>query len=800
MEPKLRKRRKATRFSLSAAGHLIGRRWQVSKQFLAAAQYWHRMVPSQDCDVVLTFPAHVQDDTVDWFSKQFQQRVPQLVVDIRFHSHSGSHAFYFTANYDSLLHGAEELKLRKLLKEEFGGGYREFLYEEQACFQGVDDSGSFFSSQERQSIIVYLLNSLRATRGEALHNTRFVEGQSIVQRCLSEGIVEQILPLHDKHNLDKLRKSWVQAFFQCQPLDSICDYFGVKIAIYFAWLGHYTSALTFPALVGFLLWAFCYEQQADVCFVLFALMNALWATLYLESWKRYCAELAYHWGTIDSQSQLLTEPRPLFTGPLGPSPVTGRLEPAYPSWKRHLFRYLITVPVIVFCLSLVFMVMFLIFQLQVNVPLFMSRYSLNMFQTWWDNCISRLQYPFWLSYGPKVLLALTISVLDGFYQRIAIWLNDQENYRLDEDYENQLIIKIAVFQFVNSFLSLFYIAFYLQDMDKLKEQLAALLITRQVIGNIKESLVPFLTEHFNLVRICAATPVKRSSKRFREEDSSNGDGHLTQGQVECAMYKYEGTFEDYLEMFIQFGYVVLFSPAFPVAALCALLNNIIEVRSDAFKLCMIFQRPFGQRAENIGTWQDAMEVMGVIAVIVNCALIGTSGQMQRLFPSLTWGSTVLLIVIIEHVILFLKFAIAYAIPDIPQWVATEMAKIEYHRREAAKSLQSVRHHDKRTSTVGLSTTDLGTVKQVAASQTSPIHIIQEQEGSIKQPTAREDEATPSSVVAKHRSRASSLTSWASGFKSLRFRRIADRARSAEGGRQLMTDGITKSKQNSLAEA
>lgn len=65
----------------------------------------------------------------------------------------------------------------------------------------------------------------------------------------------------------------------------------------------------------------------------------------------------------------------------------------------------------------------------------------------------------------------------------------------------------------------------------------------------------------------------------------------------------EDTFEDYLEMFIQFGYVVLFSSAFPLAALCALLNNIIEIRSDAFKLCTNLRRPFGERVENIGTWQ-----------------------------------------------------------------------------------------------------------------------------------------------------------------------------------------------------
>lgn len=57
------------------------------------------------------------------------------------------------------------------------------------------------------------------------------------------------------------------------------------------------------------------------------------------------------------------------------------------------------------------------------------------------------------------------------------------------------------FQFVNSFLSLFYIAFYLQDQARLKEQLAALLISRQVIGNLKESVLPYILEHLRLAKM-----------------------------------------------------------------------------------------------------------------------------------------------------------------------------------------------------------------------------------------------------------------------------------------------------------
>lgn len=36
--------------------------------------------------------------------------------------------------------------------------------------------------------------------------------------------------------------------------DEIAEYFGVKIAMYFAWLGHYTQSLTVPAVVGFVFW------------------------------------------------------------------------------------------------------------------------------------------------------------------------------------------------------------------------------------------------------------------------------------------------------------------------------------------------------------------------------------------------------------------------------------------------------------------------------------------------------------------------------------------------------------------
>lgn len=135
-----------------------------------------------------------------------------------------------------------------------------------------------------------------------------------------------------------------------------------------------------------------------------------------------------------------------------------------------------------------------------------------------------------------------------------------------------------------------------------------------------------------------------------------------------------------------------FSSAFPLAALCALINNLIEIRSDAFKLCTGLQRPFGQRVESIGQWQKVMEAMGVLAIVVNCYLIGQCGQLQRLFPWLSPEAAIVSVVVLEHFALLLKYLIHVAIPDIPGWVAEEMAKLEYQRREAFKRHERQAQH------------------------------------------------------------------------------------------------------------
>ncbi|NXD46286.1 ANO8 protein, partial [Copsychus sechellarum] len=228
-----------------------------------------------------------------------------------------------------------------------------------------------------------------------------------VPELAARGVIQQLFPLHEQRILRRLMRSWVQAVCEAQPLDEICDYFGVKIAMYFAWLGFYTSAMLYPAVFGSLLYGFTHSDQTsqDISCVVFAIFNVIWATLFLEEWKRRGAEFAYKWGTLDTPAESLEEPRPQFRGTKRISPVTSTEEFYYPPWKRLLFQSLVSLPVCLACLCLVFLLMLGCFQLQEFV-------------------LSVQELPRVLRFLPKIILALIVTACDELYKKVALWLND----------------------------------------------------------------------------------------------------------------------------------------------------------------------------------------------------------------------------------------------------------------------------------------------------------------------------------------------------------------------------------------
>ncbi|XP_052042875.1 anoctamin-10 isoform X4 [Apodemus sylvaticus] len=382
----------------------------------------------------------------------------------------------------------------------------------------------------------------------------------------------------------------------------------------------------------------------------------------LEVWKRGCANMTYRWGTLVMKRQF-EEPRPGFHGVLGINSVTGREEPLYSSYKRQLRIYLVSLPFVCLCLYFSLYVMMIYFD--------MEDWALSLHED------SGSEWTSLLLYVPSIVYAIVIEIMNRLYRYAAEFLTSWENHRLESAYQNHLVLKVLVFNFLNCFASLFYIAFVLKDMKLLRQSLATLLITSQILNQVVESLLPYWLQR----KYCAS--VKRKVRALKSDVDTT---LYEQVLLEKEMGTYLGTFDDYLELFLQFGYVSLFSCVYPLAAAFAVLNNFTEVNSDALKMCRVFKRPFSEPSASIGVWQLAFETMSVISVVTNCALIGMSPQVNAVFPE-SKTDLVLIVVAVEHALLALKFILAFAIPDKPRHIQQKLARLEFESLEALKQQQ-----------------------------------------------------------------------------------------------------------------
>ena len=76
-------------------------------------------------------------------------------------------------------------------------------------------------------------------------------------------------------------------------------------------------------------------------------------------------------------------------------------------------------------------------------------------------------------------------------------------------------------------------------------------------------------------------------------------------------------FDEYIELVIQYGYITLFAATFPLAPVLALINNIFEIRIDAYKYTTQLRRPVGDQARDIGIWHQILSFINYMAVFSN---------------------------------------------------------------------------------------------------------------------------------------------------------------------------------------
>lgn len=298
-----------------------------------------------------------------------------------------------------------------------------------------------------------------------------------------------------------------------------------------------------------------------------------------------------------------------------------------------------------------------------------------------------------------ILNTVQIMIFNKIYAELALKLNKFENHKLLSSYENSLVLKIFFFNFINTFFSLIFVAFFdsvfpLLNLCKGDSCYGALSRQMMIIfltfygNNVGEILGPFVSILLNKQAAKKKEIQNTSTKYFLRSIDEEIEKDYMKTNYHPSL-EIDGTVADYMEMVIQFGFLNLFGTSFPLAFLLAFLNDIAEIQVDKLKLVQFKRRPVPKGAANIGTWLIILDLISFCAIFFNVGIIIITAEVA----SGSSISNLFLFIVLLLIFLGLKFFIRYLIPDFPSKAKILTERHRYVIEKCNSELQVKKNND-----------------------------------------------------------------------------------------------------------
>ncbi|KAJ8553290.1 hypothetical protein K7X08_023968 [Anisodus acutangulus] len=246
--------------------------------------------------------------------------------------------------------------------------------------------------------------------------------------------------------------------------------------------------------------------------------------------------------------------------------------------------------------------------------------------------------------------------------KISVKLVKYENNKNRERRADSWVYKVFGLYFMQSYIGIFYHALLHRNIMTLRHVLIQRLIISEVLENMLENFLPYLKYSFKKYRAVG-------NKRKREKGtSSEKTQYMSRVEKEYLKPDYSANF---LELALQFGMIMMLACAFPLGFAFATLNNITEIRIDALKLLAMLRRPIPRPDASIGAWLNIFQFLIVMSICTNCILLVCLYDHEgkwKISPGLA------AILIMEHVLLLIKFVFSRIVLEEPAWIRANRMK------------------------------------------------------------------------------------------------------------------------------
>lgn len=221
------------------------------------------------------------------------------------------------------------------------------------------------------------------------------------------------------------------------------------------------------------------------------------------------------------------------------------------------------------------------------------------------------------------------------------------------------------------------------DADKLRNEVIALTLTGQLSSFFEENILPFLKHKASeWYRIYRRAYPKHAMLLTIVEDDKDETEFLGRVRRQSSLESYNVQ-DDMAELVLQFGYLALFSPVWPLIPLGFLINNWIELRSDFAKICIEHQRPNPVRADGVGPWILSLDILTWIGSISTAAIVhifSADGINKN------WATLPITIFVSEHILLLLR--------SVTRWVFEKYGSVQIRKERTERYARRLSYLEK----------------------------------------------------------------------------------------------------------
>lgn len=462
--------------------------------------------------------------------------------------------------------------------------------------------------------------------------------------------------------------------------------YGTQIALYFEFIKHYTFWLVLLSILGL----FSYVRQNQRFLLAYSITNLIWGALFLSSWHRREQHLVNAWGVqnchlIDDHNTELAQ-------------VNEKYEEKSTYFHSNnsdgirFFKQLAFIPI-----ALAFTAILVSYQL--------ACFCIEIFLTDIYNGPGKSL----LTLLPTILISVFVPILTIIYNAVTNFVIKWENHDNAYSKNNSILVKTFVLNFLTGYVPLiitsfiylpfahlvqphlgdiktsiasyvgenrFYSKYLLQlknqqefqiNQERLNNQFFYFIFTNQVIQMILKYVLPLvLRAVFNFID-------KIQKKPTLDTKNDNPDEAVWLHNVRLSLKLPEyNVDDDFRGLVLQFGYLALFGPVWPLASIVCIVFNVIFFKLDTFKLSngKYFKPPVPKRVDSVHPWNWALFLLAWFGSIISPVVTSfyrhgtappkTLGQFAFDKASIHVSSTVALVLLMfatEHGFLILSYVL-----------------------------------------------------------------------------------------------------------------------------------------------